>query len=87
MGAVWTPDVIRFCLLNLLGAAWLVQHGRLLLRALGSRSLSPLARFACLFPPVLLAYAVKNRAQGAVWLWWILLAIYGAVAWLPAWPL
>ena len=79
MTPMWTPEVIRFGLLILIGASLIVQHLRLLRRALRTRSLSLMTRLSCLVPPVPVYIAFRYGARRSVWVWLVLVALYLAL--------
>lgn len=76
---VWTPDVIRLALLIAIGASLVVQHLRLLRRALRTRSLSLMTRLSCLVPPVPVYVAFRYGARRSVWVWLVLVLLYAAL--------
>jgi hypothetical protein len=63
MRAVLTVDIVRFLLVLLVSAAWLVLHLDLFRRTATATLLSPLQRLLCIVPPVATYYAYRLGAR------------------------
>lgn len=78
-GGVFTADVLRFVLLLLCSAAWLVVQVDLFRRTATASVLTPLQRVLCVVPPVATYYAYRLGARRRAVVSVLLLVAYVAI--------